>query len=239
MGAMRFPAFSGCGFPGRGFPGSGLPLLALSALWLAGCDQPARIALDPPSVRLYGRGQAAKVHAAAYTRSGRPVPDAVCRWSSSDEKVATAAGPHNEATVTAVAPGTATVRCQLGSLQAEASVQVRFVARIEVTPRVELKMLDRPEPVTLDVRAFDTEGRPLSGRVVVTRCENEGVCRGDNRGQLWAVAPGETRVTVEVDEARGELLARVRDARTAEGRPRRVKGNPMLDYEKAVKALGR
>jgi hypothetical protein len=119
-------------------------------------------------------------------------------------------------------------------------VSVRFVARIEVSQeRVELKMLDRAEPVALDVRALDGEGKPVSGRVVLTRCEDENVCRGDNRGQLWAVGPGETRVAIEVDEARATVSARVVDARTAEGRPRKVKGNPMLDYEKAVKALGR
>ena len=215
--------------------------LALPALLaLAGCSQPARVALDPPSAMLFARGQSAKVHATAFARNGRPMPDAVCRWASSDEKVATARGPHNEATVTAVGPGSAVVRCHIGSLTSEAKVSVRLVARVEASPgRVELKMLDRPAPAALEVRAFDSEGAPISGRVVLTRCDNEEVCRGDNRGQLWAVAPGESRVVVEVDEARAEVTARVVDARTAEGKPRRVKGNPMLDYEKAVKALGR
>jgi hypothetical protein len=41
-------------------------------------------------------------------------------------------------------------------------------------------------------------------------------------------------VTVQVDEARASATAHVVDARTSEGRPRRVKGNPMLDYEKAL-----
>jgi len=216
-------------------------LALLAALTLAaGCSRPARIDLDPPSARLFGRGQAVKVHATAFARNGRPLPDAVCRWSSSDEKVVSVRAPHNEATVTAVGPGSAVVRCQVGSLAAEVNVSVRYVARIEVTtPRVEVKMLDRPEPTALEVRAFDQEGAPVPGRVVLTRCANEEVCRGDNRGQLWAVAPGESRVTVEVDEARAEVTARVLDARTAEGKPRKVKGNPMLDYEKAVKALGK
>src|SRR5574342_591049 len=214
--------------------------LALLALPLAACSSPARIALDPPSAQLFGRGQAVKVHAQPFARNGRLLPDAVCRWSSSDEKVVSVKGPHNEATVTAVGPGRAVVRCQIGSLSSELNVSVRYVARVEVTPaRVEVRMLDRAEPTALDVRAFDQEGVPVPGRVVLTRCENEEVCRGDNRGQLWGVAPGESRVTVEVDEARAEIVARVVDARTAEGRPRRVKGNPMLDYEKAVKALGK
>lgn len=213
-------------------------LLALPAL--AACNAPARIEMDPTGVRLFARGQSLDVHASPVGRNGRPLPDALCAWSSSDEKVATVKGPHNQATVTATGAGSAVVTCRVGGVSAEVPVSVRFVAKIEVAPeRVDLKMLDRPEPVALDVRALDGEGKPISGRVVLTRCEDENVCRGDNRGQLWAVGPGETRVAVEVDEARAAVTARVVDARTAEGRPRKVKGNPMLDYEKAVKALGR
>src|SRR5512134_2247167 len=124
---------------------SRLAALAALSLAAAGCSKPARIALDPPSARLFGRGQAVKVHATAFARNGRPLPDAVCRWSSSDEKVASVKGPHNEATVTAMGPGSAVVRCRIGSLAAELSVSVRYVARVEVSPaRVEVRMLDRP-----------------------------------------------------------------------------------------------
>ncbi len=214
-------------------------LLAL-ALLLPACDRAVRIALDPPSIRLYGKGQALKVHATAFARNGKTLPEEVCKWSSSDEKVATVAGPHNEATVTAAGPGTTAVRCAIGSLVAEAQVVVRIATKVEVSPkRAELKMLDRPEPVALDVRTYDGEGRPMSGRVVLTRCLDENVCRGDGRGQLWAVGPGESAVVVEVDGVQAQVAAHVVDARTAEGKPRRVKGNPMLDYEKAVKALQR
>ncbi len=214
---------------------------SLAALALAmGCSSPARIDLDPLSARLYGGGQTVKVHASAFARNGRPLPEEVCRWSSSVEKVVSVKGPHNEATVTAVGPGNAVVRCQIGALAAQLNVSVRYVSRLEVAPaRVEVKMLDQPTPTVLEVRALDSEGAPVPGRVVLTRCQNEDVCRGDNRGQIWGVAPGESRVVVEVDEARAEVVAHVIDARTAEGKPRRVKGNPMLDYEKAIKALGK
>jgi hypothetical protein len=216
-------------------------LLALLALApLAACNAPARVEMDPASVRLYAPGQSLDVHARPVGKNGKPMPQSACAWSSSDDRVATVKGPRNQATVTATGPGSAVVTCRIGGISAEVPVSVRFVARIEVpAQRVELKMLDQPEPVALDVRALDGEGKPLPGRVVLTRCEDENVCRGDNRGQLWAVGPGETRVAIEVDEARATVSARVVDARTAEGRPRKVKGNPMLDYEKAVKALGR
>ena len=79
------------------------PLVSLLAL-AAACDGPARIALDPQSIQLHARGQALPLHAAAFARNGRPLPQEVCRWTSSDPKVATVAGPHNQATVTAVGP---------------------------------------------------------------------------------------------------------------------------------------
>jgi hypothetical protein len=209
-------------------------LLALLVL-LASCDPPSRIALDPQSVHLYARGQSARVRASPFARNGRPLPTEVCAWSSTDEKVAMVKASHNEVEVTAVGPGSAALRCRLGALVAEAPVSIRIVGRIEASPeRAELKMLDRPEPVGLQIRAYDTEGLPFSGRAAVTRCDDEDVCRGDDRGQLWAVGPGESRVTVEVDQARTTVTAHVVDARTAEGRPKRVKGNPMLDYEKAL-----
>jgi hypothetical protein len=213
---------------------------ALACLALCACERPARIALDPPRLQLFTRGGSAKVHASVFAKNGRPLPQEVCAWSSSDEKVVAVKGRHNEATVTAVGSGSAAVRCRIGDLASEAPVSVRWVARLEAEPRIaELKMLDEPRPVVLEVRAFDGDGHLLSGRTVHTRCIDENVCRGDDRGQLWAVGPGRSGVVVLVDEARVEVEARVVDARTAEGKPRRVKGNPMEIYEKAVKAMGK
>jgi hypothetical protein len=215
-----------------------LSLLPAAVLLLAACDSPSRVVLDPPSLQLHARGQSLPIHASAFASNGRPLPQQICRWSSSDEKVATVSGPHNQATVTAVGPGTAAARCNIGSLTVEAQVVVRVVAKVEASPqRLELKMLDKPEPVVLEIRVFDTEGRPLTGRVTTTRCQDENVCRGDGRGQLWAVGPGDSPVFVEVEGVQTQVAAHVVDARTAEGKPRRVKGNPMLDYEKAYKAL--
>jgi hypothetical protein len=208
--------------------------LAVAALLLA-CAKPARVDLDPPSLRFGLRGQASKVHATPRERDGRPVPDEICKWSSTDEKVATATGPHNEATVTAVGPGTAAVRCTIGDLVAEVPVTVRVVTRLAVTPDpVLVKMVDEPAPAALTVQAFDDAGQPVVGRSAYTRCLDENVCRGDGRGQVWGVAAGTSRAVVEVDGARAEVAVKVVDARTAAGRPQRVTGNPMLEVERAV-----
>jgi hypothetical protein len=213
-------------------------LVAALTLALAGCgSKAARIETEPSSLRFGVRGQTAKVHAAPIARSGQPVPDQICRWSSSDERVATVQGPHNDAVVTAVGAGNATVTCAIGDVRAEVPVQVRVVARVVARPeRVELKMMDEATPVPLQVQAFDDAGAPVQGRAAFSRCASEEVCRGDGRAQLWAVAPGDTMAVVEVEGARsGEIAVHVVDARTAAGRPQAVRGNPMEAIEREVR----
>jgi hypothetical protein len=209
--------------------------LAASLLLLsAACDKPARVELQPASLRFGLRGQTAKVHAAPIAKSGKKVPDQICKWASSDEKVVTVAAPANDAVVTAVGPGSAKVRCAIGDVTAELDVLVRVVSKVDVVPlRVELKVLDAPLPIALQVTAVDDTGAPVMGRTAFTRCANEEVCRGDGRAQLWAVGAGETTAVVEVEGARSaEVNVRVVDARTAAGKPKAVKGNPMEEVER-------
>jgi hypothetical protein len=85
----------------------------------------------------------------------------------------------------------------------------------------------------------DEAGAPAAPRSVRTSCLSEAVCRGDDRGQLWAVGPGETRAVVEGDGVRAEVPVRVVDARTAAGRPRKVAGDYMQQYEKAAEIIQR
>lgn len=212
-------------------------LALLASVALAACEKAARVELEPASLRFGVRGQTAKVHATPLARNGKPVPDQICRWSSTAEAVATVAGPHNDATVTAVGPGSAVIRCAIGDVAGEVAVQVRVVARVEASPAsVALEIRDEPVPLQLEVRAFDDTGAPVQGRAAFSRCANEEICRGDGRAQLWAVGPGETTAVVEVEGARsGEIAVRVTDARSAAGRPQAVRGNPMEAIEREVR----
>lgn len=211
--------------------------LAVAALLVAGCSKAERIELDPGSIRFAGTGKSSRVHATPLDRRGQPVPDQTCAWSSSDEKVATVKGVHNDATVTAAGPGSAAVRCTIGGVTVESPVVVRVVTRVTVKPaQAELKVQDTPAPLALEIQAFDDQGAPFAGRVAAVSCASEDVCRGDARGQLWAVGAGDTIATVEIEGARATLPVHVVDRRTAEGKPRAVKGNPMEEIERAVKA---
>jgi hypothetical protein len=209
-------------------------LVLLLAAALAGCDSVARVELSPPSLRFGVRGQAAKVHAAPVAKNGKSVPDQICKWTTSDPKVVAVAGPANDAVVTAVGPGSARVSCAAGGVTAEVDVLVRVVAKITAAPeRVELRMLDEPAPVGLQVTAWDDTGAQVLGRTTLSRCAREDVCRGDGRAQLWAVGPGDTTAFVEVEGARSaEIAVHVVDARSADARPKAVKGNPMEEIER-------
>jgi hypothetical protein len=213
---------------------------ALAGAALAACSGAARVEVGPASLQLWEPGQSARVRAVPLASSGKALPDRICAWSSADPAVATVAAAGNEATVTAAGAGSTAVRCRVGGATGEVAVTVRLIARLEVEPDPALlRLLDAPQPTTLAVRAFDQAGQPATPRRLLTRCLDESVCRGDDRGQLWPVGPGSTRAVVEADGRRVEVAARVEDARTAAGKPRAVKDNPMLEYEKAVEIIQR
>ncbi len=207
------------------------PLHLAAALALTACG-PSRIDIDPSGVQLFARGQKAKLHALPLAKSGRSLPDERCAWSSSDERVARVEGAHNEATVTAVGHGRASARCTIGKLSAEIPVGVSIVARVEVKPdTLELRVLDEPTPTVVAVRALDGEGREVQGRKVATRCLDENVCRGDDRGQIWPVGAGSSTLVVEIDDGKAETRVQVADARSAAARPHAVSGNPMAHLD--------
>ncbi len=172
--------------------------------------------------------------ASPFAKNGRFVPDPPCAWSSSDEKVARVTALANEATVAAVGPGNAVVRCTIGAAVGELPVEVRVVSRVAVRPdRMSLTVADTPTPAPLTVEAFDDRGVPVVGRQAVVTCENEQVCRGDDRGQVWPVGPGQTTARIEIEGAAAAIPVKVTEGRSADARPKAVKGNPMEEIEKA------
>jgi hypothetical protein len=210
--------------------------LALPALLLAACGGPVRVDLEPASLAFGGRQQAGQLHATPRAKGGKPLPDARCAWSSSDPAVVTVTARGNDATVTSVGPGAATVRCAIGDVLASAPVSVRVVARVVLGQEsAALELADDRRPLAVKLQAFDDQGAPVSGRLVLTRCDDEEVCRGDTRGQLWATGPGKATATVEVEGIKATLPVTVKDLRV-DTRPRAVKKDYMEELDREVRA---
>ncbi len=213
-----------------------LPAL-LPALLLAACGGPVAVEIEPPSLRFSGRSQNGLLHATPRAKGGKSLPDARCAWSSSDLKVATVTARGNDVTVTSAGPGSATVTCAIGDLLASAPVQVRVVTRVTLgLERAALELRDDRQPLALKPQAFDDQGAPVTGRLVLTRCDDEEVCRGDARGQLWPIGAGKAIATVEVDGIKVVLPVTVKDLRV-DSKPKLVKKDYMeeLDREARVR----
>jgi hypothetical protein len=206
--------------------------LACALVFLA-CARADRIEIQPSRVSFVGVGKSTQVRASPYASNGRFLPDPPCTWSSSDERVATVTGRANEAAVAAAGPGNAVVRCTIGHAVGELPVEVRVIARIAVVPeKLSLTVGDTPVPAPLGVDVFDDRGTPVVGRAAVVTCASEAVCRGDARGQIWPVGPGETTARVEVEGGAATVAVKVAEGRSADARPKAVKGNPMEEVER-------
>jgi hypothetical protein len=210
--------------------------LALPALLLAACGGPVRVELEPTSLAFTGRAQTGLIHATPRAKGGKPLPDARCAWSSSDPGVATVTARGNDATVSSVGPGAATVSCAVGGVLASAAVSVRVVARLVLRQEAAaLELADDRRPLTVRLEVLDDRGAPVAGRLVLTRCDDEEVCRGDTRGQLWATGPGRATATVEVDGVTATLPVTVKDLRV-DSRPKAVKKDFMEELDREVRA---
>jgi hypothetical protein len=209
--------------------------LALPALLLAACGGPVRVELEPASLAFSGRSQTGLLHAIPRAKGGKPLPDTRCAWSSSDPEVATVTARGNDATVSSVGPGAATVRCAIGDLLASAPVSVRVVARVVLGQETAaLELADDRRPLAVKLQAWDDQGSPVTGRLVLTRCDDEEVCRGDTRGQLWATGPGKATATIEVEGVKVTLPVTVKDLRV-DSRPKAVTRDYMEDLDKEAR----
>ena len=211
-------------------------ILALPALLLAACGGPVRVELEPASFAFAGRNQTGLLHATPRAKGGKPLPDARCTWKSSDPAVATVTARGNDATVSSVGPGSATIGCAIGDLQASVPVSVRVVARVVLGQEVAaLELADDRRPLTVKLQACDDQGSPVTGRLVLTRCDDEEVCRGDTRGQLWATGPGKATATVEIEGVKVTLPVTVKDLRV-DTRPKVVTKDYMEELDREVRA---
>lgn len=216
-------------------------LAALASCSLLACDKPVKVKMEPSTLELGAKGRHQNIHATPLGRNNAAFPHYDCAWSSTNPKVAEVSTEqegssvkkgHNEVTVTSTGEGSAAIRCTLGDIVAEVPVVCRYAKKLVVTPPSPvLEMQDDQAPTDIKVQVFDSDGKEVQGRLPELKCADENVCRGDKRSQLWAVGPGDSKVFVKVDDASTEIVAHVVDKRSAEGRPKAVKGNPMLGID--------
>ncbi len=122
-------------------------------------------------------------------------------WSSSDEAVATV---DMEGTVTAVAPGTATITAST-TVPGSTSGQGVYSATVDVTVLVPLESATIPDEITLDLLAGETAKLEVSvqpatatGVETTYASSDEAIATVDASGKVTPVAAGEATITTTV-----------------------------------------
>src|SRR5947209_7187456 len=106
-------------------------LSALVALVVLGCNQPNHLEIKPKEVLLKRKNDGTWVQCLGKNRAGHDIPKVACTWKIGDEKIAVI---DKDGKLQGRASGQTTVYAKHGDLEAEASVRVEGVERIEVEP---------------------------------------------------------------------------------------------------------
>jgi hypothetical protein len=169
----------------------------------------ARVVLNHGSSKLVV-GQRLPLDAEIYAANGDRRRDAVT-WASTAPSVATVSSTGR---ITAVAPGSATIRATAGSARGEVPVQVvaNTIRRVEITGGV-------AEARTGDVMRFKAIARDAAGKEIAgltpawTMAPGSGLI--DNDGTFVANEPGQYTISASFGSASGDatVRARARDVR--------------------------
>ncbi len=151
-------------------------------------------------------GATGSLSATAMGSNGAAVAGATVSWSTDAPAVATVDGSGTSATVTGVAPGTATIRASVGSLSGTAQVTVTPapVARVAIT--LAERSLVRGDSTSATAMTFDVRGVALAGRTIRWSSSNPSVVRPDSTGLLHAIARGTAYVRA-TSEGRSDSVA--------------------------------
>lgn len=150
---------------------------------------PTRVDLTP--------GAHSTLGAVPYDAAGNALAGRALVWASSNSSVATvdAAG-----TVTAVAPGSATVTVTSEGVSGSAAVSVAVpaVASVAIQPRG--ATLLRGTTLQLSATVTDASGAVISDRALTWKSSNAGVAIVSAAGVVSAVAPGSANISVALDD---------------------------------------
>jgi len=151
-------------------------------------------------------GQTGTLTATTRDAANNVLTDRAITWTSSAEGVATVA-PNG--TVTAVAPGSATITATSEGKSGTATVTVTAipVASVTVDPATVSLTTGGTQQITATPR--DAQGNALAGRAVTWESQNTNVVTVSATGLITAVAPGTTTVTATSEGKVGTVTVTV------------------------------
>ncbi len=164
-----------------------------SAFDCATDDGMAALRVAPEELTFTAAGQAAQLAATALDESGRVVSGAEVSWWSDNRAIATvdAAG-----LVTAVGIGTTTVRARWRSLSATATVRVKGVPRVAVSPAS--STIARGDSLRLVAAAYDEYGNVVEDAAFAWSSSRRSAATVDGSGLVSGVGLGEATITATV-----------------------------------------
>jgi uncharacterized protein YjdB len=167
----------------------------------------ASVGVSPPTGEL-DVGGTLQLTATPRDAAGNPLTGRTVTWESSNPAVATVDA---NGRVTAVGPGTATIRATSEGQTGTATVTVRTpaprVATVTVTPAN--PQLVEGRTVQLTATARDAAGNIITGRTVTWTSSNTNVATVDASGRVTAVRKGRATITATVDGVSGTSLVEV------------------------------
>jgi len=155
---------------------------------------PVAVVTVTPATQALLVGNTATLTATLTDASGRPIGDRPITWTSDRPDVATVT---STGTVTAVAPGVATIDAASEGKLGRAIVTVTrvAVARIDITPTA--LTLFEGETGAVEASVKDANGAVLDQREVAWRSSDVTVAAIDATGRVTAVRAGTTAITAE------------------------------------------
>ncbi len=180
------------------------PALLAAACCFTACGGPDHIEINPDQVLLKRKNEGIWVQCVGKNRAGHTLPKLECGWRISNEKIASV---DQNGKLVGHASGQTTLYATHGKLEAEAPVRIEAVERIEVVPNsLTFNVGDPQKSVT--VKAFTYADHPLDtakDRKPEYKTQNPDIAAVADVDQIFPGQPGQTTVTIYVDDMKYEL----------------------------------
>ena len=160
---------------------------------------PTTVAVTPDTVVLEALGDTVRLTAEVRDQIGRPMPDEVVTWASSDPQVA----PVDSAgLVTALGNGTATITATSGAISGSALAIVMQVARsVTVSPSADTVVVG--DTLRMTAQALDANRQLVAGAEFAWSSSDESVATVDTSGLVRGVGEGNATIAAVAGSAEG------------------------------------